>query len=90
MDADECSNNSVTAENTKILLIFCAGMSGGELVGQVGDVGYVLPNTLKDKLYDFKNVSKAVNVNPAFIIGAGGGNWCSRNKLPEVIYNLKY
>lgn len=54
-------------------------------MGQVGDVGYVLPSVLKDKIYDFKNISKAVGVNPAFFIGAGAGNWCSRKKLPEVI-----
>ncbi|KAK7602508.1 hypothetical protein V9T40_008097 [Parthenolecanium corni] len=64
------------------------GLGGGEFVSQIGDVSYVLPNTRRDKIYDFKNVAKAINSNPAFIIGAGGGNWCRRNTFSEMFMNI--
>ncbi len=52
---------------------------------QVGHISNILPTTLKHKIYDFKDVSKALNMNTSFIIGAGGGYWTPREIVGEVI-----
>lgn len=44
----------------------------------------MVPNTLKEKLYDFKDVPRMVGMESAFIIGAGGGCWPAFNNFTEV------
>lgn len=47
------------------------GFGGNPTVVQVGDPAYCIPDTLKDKLYDFKDIPKVLGLKSAFICVAG-------------------
>lgn len=40
---------------------------------EVGGPPFLLPTVNRDKVYDIKDIAKIVNLNPAFVIGAGAG-----------------
>jgi len=50
-----------------------AGLCGSPRLAEVGGVPYLMPNVQKDKLYDFKNLAKSVNLPDSFVLGAGAG-----------------
>ncbi|XP_014240638.1 ester hydrolase C11orf54 homolog [Cimex lectularius] len=64
------------------------GLGGSTAVVDVGGPPYLLPNVFRDKLYDFRDVAKTVNLNPCFIVGAGAGPWPYANTNCEMIANV--
>ena len=52
---------------------------------EIGGVPYLLPKPRKDKLYDLKDLSKILNLDPCYITGAGAGPWPYAGTNCEVI-----
>lgn len=40
---------------------------------EIGGPPFLLPTVQRDKVYDLKDITKLVNMEQAFIIGAGAG-----------------
>lgn len=49
------------------------GLNGETKIVEVGGPPFLLPTVQRDKVYDIKDIAKIVNLNPAFVIGAGAG-----------------
>ena len=52
---------------------------------EIGGVPYLLPKPRKDKLYDLKDLSEILNLDPCYITGAGAGPWPYAGTNCEVI-----
>lgn len=51
------------------------GLCGNAKILDVGGPPYLLPLPQKNKIYEFKQIAKVVDMEECFIIGAGAGPW---------------
>ncbi|KAK7864774.1 hypothetical protein R5R35_012270 [Gryllus longicercus] len=72
----------------KPFTLACKGLGGNPSVVEVGGVPYLLPLVKREKLYDFKDVARWSEINPAFIIGACAGPWPYAGVNCEMMANL--
>lgn len=64
------------------------GIGGATAVVEVGGPPYLLPNVDKEKVYDIKDIVKAIGMKPCFVMGAGAGPWPFVGKNSEMMANV--
>ncbi|CAL1290273.1 unnamed protein product [Larinioides sclopetarius] len=73
----------------KPYMLAAEGLCGNPSIADVGGVEYLLPLAKKDKVYDFREISKSIRMPNAFIIGPGAGPRPHIGTNCEMIANLK-
>ncbi|GFS38408.1 ester hydrolase C11orf54 homolog, partial [Nephila pilipes] len=73
----------------KPYMLASEGLCGHPCIADVGGVEYLIPLAKKDKVYDFKEITKHIGMPNAFIIGAGAGPRPHIGINCEMMANLK-
>ncbi|GFY66203.1 ester hydrolase C11orf54 homolog [Trichonephila inaurata madagascariensis] len=73
----------------KPYMLSSEGLCGNPRIADVGGVEYLMPLAKKDKVYDFKDITKKIGMPNAFIIGAGAGPRPHIGINCEMMANLK-
>nr|BAN20564.1 conserved hypothetical protein [Riptortus pedestris] len=66
----------------------CKGLGGTTSVVEVGGPPYLLPKVDRQKVYDVKDIVKAIGLQQCFVIGAGAGPWPFIGKNAEMVANV--
>lgn len=65
-----------------------AGLGGSTVIVESGGVPYLLPTVNRDKMYDVKEMGKAVGLESFLMVGAGAGPWPHLGVNCELMVNL--
>lgn len=87
-------NVSVTVEDCPNLEeepfhLAAKGICGNPRLADIGGVPYLVPLVRRDKIYDFSQIAKDIDLPEAFIIGAGAGPHHHIGVNAELIPNVK-
>ncbi|KAI4461190.1 hypothetical protein MML48_5g00017235 [Holotrichia oblita] len=67
----------------------CRGLGGKPALVEIGGPPYLLPLVQRSKLYNMQDIAKLINMDPAFIVGAGAGPFPFAGVNCEGILNLE-